>query len=237
MLLERARDLTAKIAQYQKLKGAADESEQFHTRADQFARAAERIARVRQGLEKLSTAGVDVSFEPSDGAAYAVKAKTLRAALQANPAAINDPPFDLKHEFVDRLAGIATAADEAMREAWTAYVAKRAPFGSDDVLSALAVVPQFRASVAKIRRCRVDISALGNGLPADPGAAVARMDALLKEHDTAWAELSADDIPANVVDFIRAAAGAGAPLKGFTADVQAWLAERDLLTAFRIRLG
>jgi hypothetical protein len=124
-----------------------------------------------------------------------------------------------------------------MTDAWGAHVAKRAAFGSDDVLSALAAVPQFRGSVAKIRRCRADISALGNGLPADPSAAVARMDALLKEHDAAWAELSADDIPPSVLSFIRAAAGAGAPLKGFTAEVQAWLAERDLLTAFRIRLG
>jgi hypothetical protein len=237
MLLERAADLTAKIAQYHKLKGAADESEQFHTRADQFVKVAERITRARLGLEKLTGAGVDVGFEPSDGAAYGAKAKTLRAALQANPAAINDPPFDLKHEFVDRLGGIATAADQAMTDAWGAHVAKRAAFGSDDVLSALAAVPQFRGSVAKIRRCRADISALGNGLPADPSAAVARMDALLKEHDAAWAELSADDIPPSVLSFIRAAAGAGAPLKGFTAEVHAWLAERDLLTAFRIRLG
>src|SRR4051812_20952485 len=108
MLLERAVDLTAKIAQYQKLKGAADESEQFDTRATQFARVAERISCVRQGLEKLISAGVVVNFEPSDGAVYVAKAKTLRAALKANPAAINDPPFDLKHEFVDRLVGIAT---------------------------------------------------------------------------------------------------------------------------------
>jgi len=237
MLLERAADLTAKIAQYQKLKGAADESEQFHTRADQFVKVAERVSGVRLGLRKLIDAGVEVGFEPSDGAAYSAKAKTLRAVLQGNPAAINDPPFDLKHEFVDRLGAIAAAADQAMLEAWTTYVAKRAPFGSDDVLSALAVVPQFQASVAKIRRCRAEISALGNGLPADPSATVTRMDALLKEHDAAWADLSADDIPSSVVGFIRAAAGAGAPLKGFTSEVQAWLEERDLLTAFRIRLG
>ena len=74
-------------------------------------------------------------------------------------------------------------------------------------------------------------------MPVDPSVVVARMNALLKEHDAAWAELSADDIPPSVLSFIRAAAGAGAPLKGFTAEVQAWLAERDLLTAFRIRLG
>ena len=237
MLLERAADLTAKIAQYQKLKGAADESEQFHTRAKQLTDVAERIARARQAVDRLTDAGVEVSFEPSEGAAYAAKAKALRAALQADPAAINNPPFDLKYEFADRLTGIATAADQAMREAWTGYVAKRAAFGSEDVLTALAAVPQFRASVAKIRRSRTEISALGNGLPTDPNAAVARIGALVEEHDAAWSELSADDIPPSVISFIRTAAGQGAPLEALTAEVKTWLAGRGLLAAFRIRLG
>jgi len=237
MLLERAADLTAKIAQYQKLKGAADESEQFHTRAKQLTDVAERINRVRQGLGRLTEAGVDISFEPSDGAAYAAKAKALRAALQADPTVINDPPFDLKYEFADRLTGIATAADQAMREAWTGYVANRAAFGSDDVLTALAAVPQFRASVARIRRCRTEIAAFGNGLPTDPNAAVARIDALVEEHDAAWSELSAADIPPSVISFMRAAAGPGASLEALTAEVKTWLAGRGLLAAFRIRLG
>lgn len=237
MLLERAAGLTAKIAEYQKLKAAADESEQFLTRAKQLTDVAERIARVRQALDRLTNAGVDVSFEPSDGAAYAAKAKALRAALQTNPAVINEPPFNLKYEFADRLTGIAKAADQAMREAWKGYVAKRAAFGSEDVLTALTAVPQFHASVAKIRRCRTEISALGNDLPTDPNAAVARIDALEEEHDAAWSVLSADDIPPSVVGFIRAAAGQGAPLEALTDEVTSWLAGRALLAAFRIRLG
>jgi len=237
MLLERAADLTAKIAQYQKLKGAADESEQFHTRAKQLTEVAERITRVRQALDRLTNAGVDVRFEPSDGAAYAAKAKALRTALQAEPAVINNPPFDLKYEFADRLTGIATAADNAMREAWIGYVAKRAAFGSEDVLTALAAVPQFRTSVAKIRRCRTEISSLRNGVPTDPNAVVERIDALVEEHDAAWSELSADDIPPSVISFIRAAAGQGAPVEALTAEVKNWLAGRGLLATFRIRLG
>jgi hypothetical protein len=237
MLLDRAADLTAKITQYQKLKGTADESKQFQTRASQFASVADRIAGVRERLHKLAAAGVAITFEPSDGASYAAKAKALRVVLQANPAAINDPPFDLKHEFVDRLGGIAAAADQAVKEAWGAYVAKHVAVGSDDVLSALAAVPQFRASVSRIRRCRADIAALGGSVPSDPNAAVARMDSLRKDHDAAWSELSAEDMPPNILHFIRAATGEGAPLKALTPEVQTWLAERNLLTAFRIRLG
>ena len=236
MLLERATGLATKIAEYQKLKGAADNAEQFQTRANQFGALSEKIARTRAALEALADAGIGVSFAPTDGVGYAAKAETLRAALQDNPAAINAPPFDLKHKFIDRISGIAAAADKAMTDAWKAYVAKRADLGANDVLSALAEVPQFRPTVTTIQRCRKDIAALGNSLPTDPKATVARMDVLVAEHDTAWATLSAENIPPTVISFIRVAANEGALLTAYTDEVRAWLESRNLLNAFRIRL-
>ena len=235
MLLERATGLATKIAEYQRLKGAADNGEQFQTRAVQFEALSKRIARTRAVLEALADASVGVSFEPTDGVGYAAKAKTLRTALQENPAAINDPPFNLKYEFVDRISRIAAAADQAMTDTWKAYVAKRADLGSNDLLSALAEVPQLRPAVTKIQRCRKDIAELGNSLPTNPKAAVARMDALVSEHNTVWATLSAENIPQTVISFIRTAADEGAPLTAYTDEVRAWLESRNLLNSFCIR--
>lgn len=236
MLLERAAGLAAKITQYQKLKASADEAEHFQTRANQFGALSEKISGTRVALETLANAGVRISFIPSDGKSYAAKAKTLRTAIQENPTAINNPPFDLKHEFADRISGIAGAAEKAMTDGWKAYVAQRADFGTSDVLSALAEVPQFRSSVTKIRQCRNDIAALGSGLPSDPLATIARLNALVAEHDTAWATLSADNIPPSVISFIRATANEGAPLTAYTNEVRTWLEGRNLANAFRIRL-
>jgi hypothetical protein len=185
----------------------------------------------------LDQAGVSVDFAPSEGAALAERAETLRVAIRQNPAVINDPPFDLKYDFTDRLRGIAGAAEEATTSAWKAYVARRADFGAEDVLGALGKVSQFASSVAKIRARRAEIGSLGEALPANPAATVGRIDALLGEHDAAWSELSADDIPPDVIGFIRAAAAnEGAALGALTPEVQAWLVRRDLLNAFRIRL-
>ena len=236
MLLERATSLAAKITQYHELRSAADEGEQFETRAKQFVAISERLSRTLSALGKLADAGVTISFVPNDGAGYAAKAKALRAAIRDNPAAINDPPFDLKYEFTDRLTMIAGAAEKAMTEAWKAYVAKRGDFGSNVVLSALAEVPQFRASVTKIRQCRSNIAALGNGLPSDPQATVGRLNVLVADHNAAWAELSAQDIPSSVISLIRAAANEGALLTTYTDEIRTWLESRNLLNAFRIRL-
>src|SRR5262245_1471142 len=102
MLLERAGALSSKISSYNKLKNAADEAEQFLTRATQFTTLSEKVARARATLTKLTKAGVENGFAANDGSVYATKARTLREAVHANPAAIKDPPFDLKHEFIDR---------------------------------------------------------------------------------------------------------------------------------------
>jgi hypothetical protein len=236
MLLDRAATLATKINTYQKLKNTAEEADQFATRATQFGTVSMLMARLRETLSALAEAGVPVDFEPSDGLGYADKARVLREAIKADPAKLNDPPFDIKHAFTDRLNGIASAGHKAASAAWKAYVDKRAAFGADDVLSALAQVPQFRTSVALIRQIRSDVCAYGTGLPEDPKDAITRLDALVSQHEAAWISLAASDIPSSVVAFIRAAASSDGLLSAYTAEVQTWLESRNLLGAFRIKL-
>lgn len=236
MLLDRAATLAAKITTFQKLKNTSDEADQFATRAKQFETASVLLAALRGTLTTLADAGVTVDFEPSDGLGYAEKARTLREAIGADPATVNDPPFDIKHAFTDRLSGIASAGHKAASAAWKAYVDKRAAFGADDVLSALSQVPQFRTSVASIRQIRGDVSQHGSSLPEDPAAAIASIDALVIRHEAAWNSLAASDIPPSVVAFIRAASGGEALLTAYTPEVRGWLESRNLLGAFRIKL-
>jgi hypothetical protein len=184
----------------------------------------------------LAEAGIPIDFKPSDGLSYAEKARVLREAIKADLAKLSDPPFDIKHAFTERLNSIAGTGQKAATAAWKAYVEKRAAFGADDVLSALAQVPQFKASVVKIRQIRSDIAAFGAILPADPKEAIVKLDALVSQHEAAWTSLDASDIPPSVVAFIRAAANSDALLSAFTPDVKMWLDSRNLLGAFRIKL-
>ena len=237
MLLERATGLKAKITQFRKISAETDKAEQFQTRATQFGRVAERITRAHEVLSKFADAGVVSNFVPSAAVDYASKASTLRVAIAEDPANIHKAPFDLKYEFVDRLKGIADAAEEAVAKAWKIYVDNRASFESNDVLSALGEVPQFRASVTKIQQCRNYIVALGDTLPTDPLPAKERLDSLLTNHDAAWSNISSEGIPPAVLSFIRASTNEGAPLSTYTEEIRSWLKTRSLLSAFRIRLG
>jgi hypothetical protein len=95
MLLERASGLSAKIAQYDQLKGTAEEAAQFKTRADQFSNVAAKLAAVRTGCARFAEAGIPVQFTPAEGAALAERARTLRSAVEADPHVLGEPPFDL----------------------------------------------------------------------------------------------------------------------------------------------
>lgn len=236
MLLDRAAGLADKINQYQTLKTASDEALQFQSRANQLKNASEKLSSARTALKNMRAAGIEVDFVPSDGSTLAERAKDLRNAMSGKPSSINETPFNLKHEFLDRLAGIASAAERMISASWKSYVRKRAEFGSSDILDALAAIPQFRPSVNRIRHCRAAVEALGETVPEDPKATVSRLDALVAEHEKSWSELSAKDIPASVVKFIRDAANDGASLTSYSDEVRRWLDEQNLIASFRIRL-
>lgn len=236
MLLDRASDLTAKINAYQALKNTADQTEQLATRARQFVSASAALERLRKTLDALSKAGIVVDFEPKDGRDFAEKANLLREEIKADPGRLNDPPFDLKHGFTDRLLGIAGAGEKAAQAAWKTYVEKYASFGADDVLNALAQVAQFKESVSAIRQTRRDVAALAADLPSDPVSEVAKLNDLVIRHEEAWKKLDTSNIPKSVVAFIQSAAGGLGKLSDFTPEVRSWLEDRNLLDAFRVKL-
>ncbi|MEW9525951.1 hypothetical protein MRBLRH8O_003813 [Agrobacterium radiobacter] len=236
MLLDRAAGLADKINKYQTLKKAGDEALLFQSRANQLKTASEKLSSVRKALRKMRDAGIEIDFVPSDGLTLAERAKDLRIAMSGNPSAINDPALNLKYDFLDRLASVATAADRMISASWKSYVRKRAEFGSSDILDALAAIPQFRPSVIRIRQCRTALEAFGETVPEDPKATVLRLDALVAEHEKSWSELSANDIPPSVVKFIRDAANDGASLTSYSDEVRHWLDKQNLVASFRIRL-
>lgn len=236
MLLERASALATAISTYQDLKSAADQTEQFVTRARQLGNAAEQINVLRKTLNALTDADVPVNFEPTDGLGFAGKAKLLRETINANPGTLNDPPFDLKYEFTDRINAIAGEGKRTAIAAWKDYIEKRSAFGSDDVLQTLGQIAQFKSSVSEISQIRDEAREIKKELPSEPSSAISKLDELIAKHTAAWRKLGAADIPTSVVSFIRAASVGQASLSDFTPELQSWLNDRNLINAFSVKL-
>jgi hypothetical protein len=237
MLLDRATELAEKLERYQKLKAAADEADLVSTRALQVGEAAKSLAQARAALACFTEAGIDIEFFPANAEELTEKAATLRAIAAENPAGLADPPFNVTHEFTNRLKGLTSGAGRSIEEGWRRFVAENAPSGSDEVLDALGKLPQMRAGVFRIRQCRQKAAALAAAVPTDPAIAVQQLRGLSAEHGDAWTELTADGIPPTVLQFLRACAADGAALASLTKEVHDWLDARELLGSFRIRIG
>ena len=236
MLIDRAKKLNYRIEEFVKVKNAAQDALPFETRAQQFSDTAKKIRHLQTALAALKEIGVAIRFWPSNGTDLAEKASQLKIRLAEDPAAIHDPPFDLKHAFVDRLNAIANSGLESATSAWGDFVLKRAYLESEETLNVLAALPQLKAGVDRIRDDRSELVRLSEALPDDPKASLDRINDLVDELQASWSKLDASDIPQDAIEFIRLSASQGAPLSALKRSVIDWLTERGLADSFRIRL-
>jgi hypothetical protein len=237
MLLDRAAGLTEKIGRYEKLKTAANQAQTYKTRASQFEQARLKLAETQKAVKQFDEAAIPVAFGATNATQLLTNASALRDQFVADPGVIANPPFDLKYEFVDRISGLTDFATIALENAWRSYVHSRSAIGSSEVLDALMRLPQFRASIVSIKECNGKVAQLAAQVPMDLQAAVVSLDQLVQQLRSAWAAISADDIPESLIKFLRATAAEGVPLDLLSEETREWLAAKGLLNAFRIRIG
>lgn len=236
MLLDQAKDLAGRIGVYARLKSSAGAAKDFETRAMSFGGVATSLRTAKASLERMQAAGIALDFIPNDAEALAAKAVTLRDSVKTDPATLNDPPFNLKFDFVDRINSLCSGARKAMLAAWQARVAQNSEMASPEILAALSTVPQYKPVVARIGVLKEQVAMLADSVPADISVGITQLKKIMDAYAAAWGEMTADGIPKAVIAFLRAAAGQGATLDQLTDEVRGWLDARSLLPLFRIKI-
>ena len=236
MLLERTTKLVADIGQFAKMKRSAGEAKALQTRAEQLSPVAEKLVESAETLAKIRKAGIVVSFVPKEGDDLGKRATDLLTALRADPNNLVNPTIDLKYQFIDRLLSVAAAAQSVSLAAWQRHVAENSEHAPEEILSALAAIPDYQSTVAKIRSLQKRVSQLAETVPADPASATEEIKRIAAEHREIWEMLTAGGIPEDVAGFLRACGLEGATLGSFTPSVAAWLGERGLVHLFRVKL-
>lgn len=236
MLLERAAKIVADIGQFAKMKRTAGEAKALQTRAEQLSPVAGKLAESAETLAKIRDAGIVVSFMPKERDELGKRAADLLIALRADPNNLVNPAIDLKYQFIDRLLSVAMSAQGVALAAWRRHVAESSEHAPEEILSALAAIPDYQPTVAKIRSLQKRISELAETVPADPASAIEQIKRIAAEHREIWKKLTAGGIPEDVAAFLRACGLEGATLGSFTPSVAAWLGERGLVHLFRVKL-
>jgi hypothetical protein len=235
MLLEDAANLRAALAQHQALKAVGLQEKVFRTRASQLTPLAEGLSRAQRDWTALAKAGLPVSRSAPKPALRA-RAEELLERFRVDRSVLAAADETFRFEFT---SGVRNAAEELEAEAskaWASYMAEGGGFPSEEVLTALAAIPSYAKQVQRIREAAGDFRRLAQHPPAaaDVADALAQVDGARRKKDDALSAMKSDDLPAEVLIFLRKTGQGGAALSDLTDVVRRWLDARGLVGAFRI---
>jgi hypothetical protein len=238
MLIDDCRRLMGRIAEKERLRRHLEQLSKFEgVRTQLQQRAVARVVPLVSSWVAMREAGIDTV--PHDAAARPLLAEvgTLLASFRADPEAALDPRQLRPRAFFDAVEGVAARLETALRGAWQQHTAAQAVTTNRELLDVLERLPRFRSAIQRIRALVDRVRQAQAVLPAG-AAQITSFHQLVADTQAAWQEIGGDQMPPEVLVFLRGAVGpTGARLDQLTETVRAWLAEHRLAGAFSIRAG
>jgi hypothetical protein len=235
MLLEDAAKLRAELARHLALKEAGQQAAVFRTRASQLTPLAEALSRAQRDWAALRQAGLPVS-SPDPKPGLRSRAEDLLARFRVDRSVLAAADEAFRFEFTPAVRKAAEELDAHASVAWSTYMAAGGGFPGGEVLSALATIPSYATQVQRIRDAANDFRRLAERPPsaADLAGVLGQVEGARRKKDDALAAMKGDDLPAEVLTFLRKTGLGGAALTDLSDLVRAWLEARGLTGAFRI---
>lgn len=235
MLLEKVETLKADLASYRQAKTAGDQAGAFKARAAQFSDLSLKLRQAIGAWQALEHGKVPVERpHPLPGPRKEVLA--LKEKFVADPASFETANTHFRHELAPAISKRTSQIADSAKQAWETFVDERADLPRREVLDTLATLVSYRQHVERILRQAENVAALRATVPSAEtiDSVLAALDRARKEKDEAFAAMSGDALPPEVLKFLRAASQQGASLADYTDVVRIWLDERNLGAAFRI---
>jgi hypothetical protein len=180
-------------------------------------------------------AGLSVApADPKPG--LRARANELLERFRADRTSLEAADETFRFEFRPAIQKAIAELKDSTARAWSDYMATHADFPADNVLSALEAIPAYAPQVQRIRQAADTHRRLNEHPPraADLAAVMAQVQSAVRIKNDALAALKSDDLPEEVLMFLRKTGQGGAALTDFTETVRAWLTSRGLVGAFRI---
>lgn len=236
MILEQVEELAGLCTQLQKRREAVQHTMALQQRLGlltEWQRALALIsdfaetykARTGRGVEELDRLAADRMF-------LLVRQVTQR--FEQDPTSFVHG--DLFAAFRRELLALGESLRRSAASAWKRYADEHAPAAHADLFEIFRALPRYADATELIRRRSAQLRLLRDK-PLPTAAEFNDFDQLASQLRQAWEELGSDDLPDEVLEFLRGtvAERGGAPLELATPTVLEWLRNRGMLTAFRVR--
>jgi hypothetical protein len=233
VLIDRARVLTARIAELQELKILANEAERFRTRAEQFENPLEALRPLGAAWRLLQMRGISFSLDTPYIAGLRSQLQKALTSFRSDRSSILEANQEFHHQFLVPLRQYPDRLKESLLSAWRGHLETKRPRVPEDILSILWNITDFRDQVTNIRMLSRKVDEFSALLPESEGV-VDESERVCSRLTAAWVNLQGDGIPQDVLEFIKKASNEGSAFAGLTRNVFDWLKSRDLLKRFKI---
>lgn len=131
-----------------------------------------------------------------------------------------------------KLNSLINKINQILQILWENYKINKLPSTNEEILRLLGGINAFKSTVERVNYLRRQIP---QELPTNE-AEFQKIEETINNLKQTWESLSSENVPENVIYFLRAAASQGASLKLLTPDVQNWLDKHQITNSLRIRL-
>lgn len=232
-LQEQIQQLPQLIEMKLQLQRQLDQLNRFATRREQIERLQAKLQQLSATAALLRSEGMSSAL-PGLAEPISKSLGEFRAAYTTAPDQALDRPFTQLKEKVER---ILEPLERAQMEAWTSHVTGKLRGVADELLTILQKIPAFTPTVNAVRG-RVMALQQKHRLPPRSAEELNAFKQALQDIDAEWRKLGSENVPKEVVAFLREAVSQqGSPLDLLTDTVRAWLVSNRLTSTFRIRLA
>jgi uncharacterized damage-inducible protein DinB len=233
MIQERIRQLPRLIETRSQLKQQSDQLGVFTSRRKQLEELRVRLQLLTATAALLHREGIGTS-RAGMAESIGLLVAEFRSAYAAAPDTALSKPFTQMQE---KLVRILEPLEKSQAEAWAAYATEKLRTLPEELLSILQKIPAFAPTVNEVRT-RATALAQKSKTPPRSAEEFEAFQRALEDIDAAWRKLGSDNVPTEVVTFLREAVSQrGAPLDLLTDSVRAWLVSHKVNPSFRIRLA
>jgi uncharacterized damage-inducible protein DinB len=233
MIQERIRQLPQLIETRTQLKKQSEQLGVFTSRRKQIEELQARLQRLTATAALLRREGIG-TFSVGTAEPIGRLVAEFRTAYAAAPDTALAKSFTQMQE---KLVRVLEPLEKSQADAWTNYATEKLRTLPEELLSILQKIPAFAPTVNEVRS-RAAALAQKSKTPPRSAEEFAAFQRALEEIDAAWRKLGSDNVPPEVVAFLREAVSQrGAPLELLTDSVRAWLVSHKVNPSFRIRLA
>lgn len=233
MLTDEIDALTARIEGLRALERIANEAHHFETRAIQIEELANGLNLPTRGNELLRSNGVGMAA-PKPPIGLIALAKNWQQLIENDPAATLSDMDGFAQKFKLPLERYIERVTDAATKAWMEHVDRNAPPVNQEMLSILVKLKGFAESVVRIRNHLSQYQIHRTQTPASADD-IRRFGEDLKALKKALSSLGSDELPKELVEFIRRAGLNGVPLDQLDVQTLEWLRGHRLLGQFVVR--